>query len=179
MKKRKPMQFALLAVIGLALLTAYSSYSATRPVPSSQPGAAAPQLQLRGLDGQLYTPLTDSRQSPERPAVLHFWASWCEPCHDEAPHINRWHAMYKDQLDVYGINLTARDRLDAVEQFVDKHQVAYPVLLDPAGEAADAYRIAVLPVAYFINAQGVIVDRVIGVPSAGTMERKYEQLLQP
>lgn len=165
-------------VIALALLAAGQSLFAERPVASSKPGMTAPAFRLKGLDGQAYAFRPDAGHERQRPAVLHFWASWCEPCQEEAPQLNQWYKQYKDRIDIYSVNLTSQDRLEGINRFVEQYRVAYPVLLDEKAKAAEAYHIAVLPTAYFIDGGGTIVDRVIGFSSPEAMQRKYDELLQ-
>lgn len=87
---------------------------------------------------------------------LNFWATWCVPCVIEMPAIEQLYNTFKDKgfvvlavsIDQGGINL--------VKSFVKKHNLTFPILLDPNLEVMKAYNVAGIPASFLISQKGVI-----------------------
>ncbi len=91
--------------------------------------------------------------------VLNFFATWCGPCQVETPHLNETYLdMQDDDVVVLSVNLTfSRDgEKDAVKDFINEYDVAFPVVLDETGEVAESYRIRSIPTNIFIKPNGII-----------------------
>jgi cytochrome c biogenesis protein CcmG/thiol:disulfide interchange protein DsbE len=88
--------------------------------------------------------------------VLNFWASWCEPCQEEAPlleHAQR--SLEKHGATVLGV--TYQDDSPDSEAFVRRYHLTYPVLRDATGEFAHSFGTRQVPESFIINRQGRIV----------------------
>jgi thiol-disulfide isomerase/thioredoxin len=121
-------------------------------------GEKAPDFLLKGLDGN-----THSLKTPDgKPLAINFWASWCEPCKEEMPELVRLNKKYGNNVQLYGINLTSRDRMKDVKAFIKEFNVNYPILLDKSGQVEKDYKVLAVPTTYFISSEGVIVDKIIG-----------------
>lgn len=88
-----------------------------------------------------------------RPTVLVFWASWCEPCLDEAPHLVRLHARYGAQVDFVSVSIDDPDHYEKLRGQVSDLGVTYPVALDADGAT-------ILPL--FATATGIPLTFVFG-----------------
>lgn len=144
--------FSLVAGLGHLLL---------KPAPQKGEGGAlvgqsAPAFALASLDGKTL----DTATLRGKPVVLNFWASWCVPCQQEAPLFAELQQRRSDGVQVVGI-LFQETSLNNARQFIAKHKLSYPNLLDPKLDAAIAYTVAGIPQTVFIDAQGVVraVDR--------------------
>src|SRR5205085_6791889 len=74
-----------------------------------------------------------------RLVVVNFWATWCPPCVAEMPSLERMHrALGAEGLVVLGVSVDEDE--GAVREFVARHGVSFPILRDPGGRAAAAYR---------------------------------------
>lgn len=133
-------------------------------------GFRAPAFRLSTLDGK-----DVAFPSGTKPAVINFWASWCGPCKLEAPDLVRLYEAYKDRADFYAINLTDTDNLEDVRQFVNAYRFSLPVLLDEDGAVANRYAVRGIPTTFYVNADGVIVDVVVGVVPYAEMERRVKK----
>ena len=79
---------------------------------------------------------------------------------------------------VLAVNATNQDNMDAALNFRDEHSLTFPILFDLDGSASLAYRLQALPSSYFIDADGVIQEVVIGGPMAEALLRtRAESLL--
>ena len=91
------------------------------------------------------------------PVFLYFWASWCAPCEREAPLIERLWAEYAPQGYTFiGVNILDSER--GARDFVERHGLTFPMLLDDAGDVYFEFGVNGVPEAYFL-ARGLAVER--------------------
>lgn len=84
------------------------------------------------------------------------------------------HKKYKDDIDLFGINLSNRDDIQDVKDYVEQYAVEYPVLLDDTGDIYKKYGGSGFPALYFFNSDGVIVDQIIGSTDIETIEDSFK-----
>jgi len=106
------------------------------------------QIKLRDFQGKL--------------VFLHFWASWCLPCIDEAQDLEELkNAMKGQPFEMLAISIDIEQ--DAVRQFDKRYHVTLPVLLDPGQQVARGlYKITGQPETFLISPSGVVLKHVIG-----------------
>ncbi|MFD1397110.1 thiol-disulfide oxidoreductase ResA [Kroppenstedtia eburnea] len=120
-------------------------------------GMEAPDFQLQTLDGKEMK-LSELRG---RAVLLNFWATWCEPCRDEMPAIQKVYEKHRDKgLVVVGVNI-AESQL-TVKGFVRQLDLSFPILLDKERKVVDQYRIEPIPTSLFIDKDGKVVRIVKG-----------------
>lgn len=91
---------------------------------------------------------------------IHFWATWCDSCKDEMPAINTLRERFKDKgFEVVSI---AADSRTAVEPFVRKYGLKFPVLIDQYGSALRSYEVRAFPTSYIVDKAGKIKGIAIG-----------------
>ncbi len=118
----------------------------------------APDFAVPDLSGQAV------RLSAHRGEVVlvNIWATWCPPCREEMPSMERLHQRLKDR----GFTLLAVSQdesgVDAVRSFVDQMKVTFPVLIDPQGDVGRKYGVWGFPESFLVDREGHIVERVIG-----------------
>lgn len=101
------------------------------------------------------TQLKSSLQDLQGKVVyVDFWASWCKPCRKSFPWMNNMQAKYPDNLQVIAINLDAEPELAAA--FLDKVPANMPIVYDPQGNIAKAYKLLGMPSSYLIDKKGNI-----------------------
>ncbi|GGA44523.1 TlpA family protein disulfide reductase [Paenibacillus physcomitrellae] len=138
-----------------------------------QIGKQAPFFELKGLDGQTYR--IDGKR--DKPLLLNFWASWCEPCRLEAPDLVKLAEKYKTELDVYGVNVTAYDDESKVKSFVDEFGIPFPVLMDRKEAVYSKYRGQAFPTQVLIDRNGIVREMIIGLLPPEDLEAKVRSLL--
>jgi len=90
-----------------------------------------------------------------------FWASWCPPCRESLPWMDKLQYQYEDLgLVVIGINLDS-DKRDA-RKFLKKMPISFTIAYDPDGHIADAYEVDVMPTSYLIDRDGNLIDTHLG-----------------
>ena len=118
--------------------------------------AADKRVQLRELRGT--------------PIVLNFWASWCIPCRDEAPLLQRsWSAHAGDGVLFLGLNM--QDVRSDARAFVRTFKQTFPHVRDPTNATARRWGVSGIPETFFIARDGRVVGHVIGVVSARQLEQ--------
>lgn len=93
---------------------------------------------------------------------LNFWASWCEPCVQEMPDLEKIYREYKDQGLIF-LTVNSGEEKDTVRQFMDANGYTFPVLLDTKLEVSRIYRTTSIPVSFFINREGNIASKKVGL----------------
>lgn len=116
-----------------------------------------PTIPLRSFDGRSVK-LDELRGQV---VVLNFWGSWCIPCREEAPALERvWQASRANDVQFVGVNVWEAES-DALN-FIREQRITYTNLLDPAGQLAVDLGLTGIPETYFVNREGKLVRRWIG-----------------
>ncbi len=118
------------------------------------PGAGdrAPGFQLETLEGDVLS----LAALEGRVVVVNFWATWCNWCKYELPALQAVHEKYKDEgLVVLGVDVEEPGPL--VEAYAERYGLSFPIVLDVAGAASEAYKVRGLPMTFFVDRSGAIV----------------------
>ena len=132
-------------------------------------GVPIPTLRLQDLqDRTVAVPETWAG----RPLLINVWASWCGPCIEEMPELQRFSTQQGPRgIQVVGIAL---DTPDAVRDFLSRIPVHYPILLDAPGPEDAGVRLGnlkgVLPYSVLIDAEGRLLKQRIGPFAAGELD---------
>jgi cytochrome c biogenesis protein CcmG/thiol:disulfide interchange protein DsbE len=112
----------------------------------------------------------------EKPVVVNFWASWCDPCKHEAPLLEAtWRRVQGQGIVFLGIDF--QDSTGDGLSFLRTYGITYPNVVDPTGSTAINYGVTGVPETVFIDRRGVIVHKVIGELTDQTLERNLHVLL--
>ena len=135
-------------------------------------GRQAPDLRLESLDGRQVSLADYAGQV----VLLNFWATWCPPCKEEIPAIERAYQAHRDDgLVVLGIN--DGEAAEVVRAFAGELGITYPVLIDRRGDVAAQYRRRGLPLTVIVDRDGVIQVRHEGYLTAGQLDSYLSRLL--
>ena len=123
-----------------------------------KPGTEAPGFRLPALAGGE----GDLASQRGKIVVLNFWATWCPPCVAEMPSLERlYKTLTPEGLSVVTVS-TDEDQTE-LREFVSRHGLTLPVLLDPGGRVAGGgYRTTGYPETFLIDRQGRILKHVVG-----------------
>jgi len=125
----------------------------TLPTPIPAPG-----FRLTDVDGAPRA-LASFRGSV---VLLNFWATWCIPCRDEMPVMERVHRSYRERgLVVLAVNF--KESAPEVRLFLDKLGVSFGTVLDTDGKVSEKYRVRGLPVTFLVDREGTLRWKAIGV----------------
>ncbi|SCZ58355.1 Thiol-disulfide isomerase or thioredoxin [Thiohalomonas denitrificans] len=85
--------------------------------------------------------------------LLNFWASWCPPCREEFPSLERLQEQFEGE-EFTVLAVTVADDAVGVERFLGGREVPFDILIDTTERTADAYRAAGVPVTYLLDREG-------------------------
>lgn len=148
-----------IATAVLVAVAVFAALWATGPPPDPiRPGQEAPGFTLPSLDGGAPVSLAEQRG---KVVLLNFWATWCKPCEDEMPAMQRlYDALAGTDFEMLAVS-TDEERAP-VEAFRERLGLRFPILHDPAKEVSEAYQTYRYPESYLIGRDGRILARYIG-----------------
>jgi peroxiredoxin len=135
-------------------------------------GSAAPNVDLVALDGE-HLSLTKYRG---KPLWVNFFATWCPPCKEELPEIERrYEAEHARDLVVLGVD--QQERTAQVKPFIARFGLRYPVVIDASGQGAITYDLIALPTSVFIDRAGAVRFIQIGEMTPPLMDAALKKIL--
>ncbi|WP_438445560.1 peroxiredoxin family protein [Gorillibacterium sp. sgz5001074] len=171
-KNRKWIQLVILGAIlligGWTIGTSLTERSDQIP----QNGDKAPEFSVKGLDGSALK-LSDLKG---KPVVLNFWGTFCLPCRDEMPALQRAADKWASSgVTVLGMNLG--ENAVSVKSFVEQYKVRFPVYLDKDETIRKRYGVMSYPSTFFIRPDGTIFEKKIGEMDDAYIEQTLTALL--
>jgi len=109
-----------------------------------------------------------------KPVYLKFWATWCEPCREQMPHLQAAYRKYGDRIAMFAVDLGVNDTVEAVREFRAAHAIAVPIAVDD-GTLAERFHVAVTPQHILLDRAGVV--RYVGHGATAELDRALESLL--
>lgn len=161
----------LLGAVGI-MYTVVQSGKTSKPS-SPVAGMSAPVFTISNLEGQR----VNLKELRGKVVLVNFWGSWCAPCRDEMPEIEKAYQQYKDQgFTVLAINI-GESRVTA-KGFADRLGLTFPILLDSDRHVtSDLYNIGPIPTSYFIDKNGIISSTFTGPMTLSYITTKIQTLL--
>jgi peroxiredoxin len=139
------------------LILALAAPLQAQPYPGLAAGRPAPPFLLQDPQGKVHR-LVDYRG---RVTIVNFWASWCAPCREELPAMNRvWAELRNAPVAMLAINVS--DDIEAIEAFERDHPIDFTVLLDSHGRIGRRWQVHGLPTTFVLDPYGRIAHRLVG-----------------
>lgn len=138
-------------------------------------GQRAPEIGLRSLDGATVT-MSELRG---KVVLVDFWATWCSPCRDELPHLQRlYRELSTEGLVVVGVSVDRE--ADNVRSFVRRLGLTFPIVHDAQHVVADRYHPTTMPTSYIVDRDGTVRFVHVGFRNADVadLEREIRGLLR-
>lgn len=152
----------LLLIAVLLLLSGNCLAGASRP--DKAPGGAAlvgqpaPDFQLKTVDGRSIR-LSDLKG---KVVLVNFWATWCPPCKQEMPSMERLYARLHNQgLEILAVNIES-DGDEVLPEFLRQHPHTFPILMDLEGDVQQTYGVFRFPETFVVDKTGKVVQHIIG-----------------
>ena len=131
--------------------------AAQQTLPRLEQPFAAPDFELPADDGTTHR-LRDYRG---KVVVLNFWATWCPPCRDEMPAMERaWQKTKARDVMLLGINVG--EDADTIFEFTGQYPVSFPLLMDRDSTVIKQYPVTGLPTTFVIDSKGQARYRAVG-----------------
>jgi peroxiredoxin len=118
----------------------------------------APAFTLENLNGKKEE-LKDYRG---KVVFLNLWATWCSPCREEMPSIEKLSREFKEKEFAFLTIAVDYGGKKAVKAFIAKHRYTFPVLLDPKCGILDLYHVKGIPTTLIVDKQGMLIGSAIG-----------------
>ena len=154
MKSRSISSLVGIGLISLALFSrAYADESLTR----MQQLPLAPDFTLGNMYGEMFS----LSQFRGKPVIINFWATWCPPCREELPSMNRAWAKIRDQ-GIVMIAVNVGENEDTIFRFTGDYPIDFLLLLDRTGDTINRWPIRGLPTTFVVDPSGRLHYRAIG-----------------
>ncbi len=165
---------AVAAVVGLLALlvwkVTHQPGSGVEKALSAGKHPPAPLFTLTRLDQPGKLALASLRG---KAVVVNFWASWCRPCKEELPVLEKtWRQYRKQGLVVVGVD--AEDFTTDAKRFARKYGITYPIVHDAPSATVDRYGVTGFPETFFVDRKGRLVGAHIAGSILSTSEIKAE-----
>jgi thiol-disulfide isomerase/thioredoxin len=157
---------AVVLVVVVSLLTGGTVTATPCQALSTLVGSKINAFHVTGLSGGTVR----APWAHQRPGVVIFFASWCEPCKSEMPKVT----AYLRAHDVAPVQVVGVDALDAspsAQRFVARDRVAFPVAFDPNGSlTSGVFKFQTLPETVFVDATGTVRVVYYGAIPTGCLQ---------
>lgn len=153
----------VIALIGVLAISKTQTESAKSPLL----GKVAPSLSGTTIDGEPFD-LTAQRG---RWVVVNFFASWCQPCRDEAPELRKWSERHAAAGDAELVNVLFQDTEDRARDFFAEYGGAsWPVLAADTDTIGLDWGVAKVPETFVVNPDGVVVAKTISTVTESSLD---------
>ncbi len=180
--RRRIIIFVMVGLLNIGLLSLLASQLLT---PASQATNTATNPLLGRPAPDFTLPMLSTHPAPPlhlaslkgKPIMLNFWASWCDPCKQEAPLLeNTWQRTQSQGIVFIGIDYSDT-RTDGLS-FLQQYGITYPNVTDTNGSVAINYGLTGVPETFFIDRHGKIVQKVIGQLTEQTLQNNLQLILR-
>jgi thiol-disulfide isomerase/thioredoxin len=164
-RRRRAIAITLLVAGGLAALVVFG----LAPDRSASVGRPAPALPREHLAGPPVSLTSLLARAGGRPALVVFWASWCGPCANEAPALERVSRGEAGRNRIVGVDWS--DALAGAQSFIRHYSWTFPNVRDSEGTVGNAYRLRGLPTTFVVDSRGRIRAALRGPQDEGSFKR--------
>jgi cytochrome c biogenesis protein CcmG/thiol:disulfide interchange protein DsbE len=181
--KRRLSPLVVVSLVGVVALIGLLTYGVVAGEPDDGFEAAlaagerprAPAFELERLSGEGTRSLADFRG---KVVVLNVWASWCDPCREESPLLQRWHERMSRAGGGLVLGIDSLDATADARRFVEEYGLTYPMLRDPDGGVVQReWGVIGYPETFVIDRRGRIAALARGPVDEAWMRREVAPLL--
>lgn len=117
-------------------------------------GTPAPDATVEDLEGNTVSLLDVAGVTGGRPALIEFWASWCEQCEALQPQLDAVRDRWADQVGVVAVAVAVAQSRRRVRRHVERHSPGYPYVYDASGEAVRSYQALTTSIVVLVDGEG-------------------------
>ena len=146
-------------ILGVLAFGLGAAWLLTPEIGRVEPGSPAPDAAMLTLDGGDTVAVRDLRGQV---VLLNVWATWCAPCEQEMPAMQRLHEeMGPEGLKIVAVSIDQGDA-ESVRKWIDERHLTFEVLHDQTGRIQQIYQTTGVPESFVLDRDGTIVKKVIG-----------------
>lgn len=149
-----------LAALTLTLPAAPAPVAAQSAGVSLAVGTDAPGAEVQTLDGETVELLDYVAEG--KPAVLEFWATWCEQCEALQPQLDELQAKYGEDVSIVAVAVGVAQSVRRIRRHLEEHDPGYPYLYDARGAAVRAYEAATTSIVVMLDRNGKVAYTGVG-----------------
>ena len=155
--KSKTLYLIIPILLALAVVTACNKVQDEKPPMVAEVGKLAPDFELQDTNGKVWK-LSDLRGQV---VFVNFWATWCPPCRDEMPSMQKLsEVMPKNSFKMLAI--LSNDNPATAIAFAAKGGFTFPILIDPDSATGQSYGLTGVPETYIIDKSGILRQKYLG-----------------
>lgn len=175
-KKRNRLIFRTLVLAVMLIAVVYALVTNLQEETSVyEIGDKAPDFQLEQINPNNDRETIRLNDMQGKGVMLNFWGTWCEPCKDEMPYMQKLYPKYKDQgIEIVAVSLDGTELV--VHNFINEYDLTFPVPHDKKDQVRELYSIGPMPTTYFIDPEGTIVEKVEGALSLEHLEDHLKEI---
>jgi peroxiredoxin len=144
-------------VIAVFILLIYNAVFAEQSLTELSEPQLAPNFTLLDMDGVSHQ-LSDYKG---KTVIINFWATWCPPCREEMPSMERaWNKIKDQNIIMFAINVGEDE--DTIFTFLGDYPASFTILLDTSGTLIEQWPVKGLPTTFVVSPKGKLVYRAIG-----------------
>jgi len=159
----------LFGLLTVAIVQAMEKEEKPDNLPGLKIGVKAPDFELENLAGETVK-LSDYQG---KKVILNFWATWCPPCKEEMPAMEKFYQKAGDDVEILAVNI---DPQYDVKGFANKMGITFPILLDKNDKVNSTYSVMTIPTTYFINEEGLITNKYLTSMTVELMEQYIKEM---
>ncbi len=110
----------------------------------------------------------------KQPIYLKFWASWCQPCREEMPHLQRTFEKHGDSIKIVAVNIGINENMEAIKSTIQEFGLTLPIAIDSSGKLSKAFNMIGTPYHILIDKSGNVVHH--GHKASEELDLKLTQL---
>ena len=179
------MLLALVLAAGLASCAREEPVQTAAPAETAQATDGAEATEEASTQAPDFT-VYDREGKPHRlsdfagkPVILNFWATWCGPCKNEMPQIQKAYEAYGDEIEFVMVDLAdgTSETVEQAAEYVAQQGYTFPVYFDTQMEGAATYGVSSIPITYFIDSDGYLVAYYLGSMDESILQQGIAMLL--
>ncbi len=134
-------------------------------------GKAAPEFSAKDLNDKQVA-LKDFKG---KVVIVDFWATWCGPCREGLPHVDKVYQAFKDK-GVVALAVDVQETKEKVQQFVTENKFTFTALLDSDGKVSEKFKVSGIPQTVIIGKDGIVKNVFVG--TGPDSEKKLHDAVQ-
>ncbi|WP_068983809.1 TlpA family protein disulfide reductase [Lysinibacillus xylanilyticus] len=176
-KKRLGLYFSALLVVllvGIVLKNVFIKEATVDPIVEKEDGTK--QLVFDTKLTKLDESTTTLKEYNGKVLIVNFWASWCEPCQEEAPDLRDFYNNKPENVELLAINATSHDSHENAIKFQESYSLSFPIFLDLDNTLQKSFEVLAYPTTFIFDSKGILKHTIKGKINQQELNKYIDQL---